>query len=182
MCVQLREYKVVGRGLPSSKVRTPTLYQMRIFAPDQATAKSRFWYFLSQLRKLKKATGEIVSCSRVGSAVYAMGTVYSMRSLCVCMYVGVRACMCVRACMYVCVCVCVYERERDREKKSECVCNGNYVQYEVSLCGAALGDSELRSSTFSLCLLFEWQKLSASGFILLFRAWNSLQKRGFLQK
>ena len=64
-CGQLREYKVVGRGLPSLKVRNPTLYQMRIFAPDQATAKSRFWYFLSQLRKLKKATGEIISCSRV---------------------------------------------------------------------------------------------------------------------
>merc|ERR1712048_78517 len=47
------------------KVRTPKLYQMRIFACDRATAVSRFWYFLSQLRKLKKATGEIVSCSRV---------------------------------------------------------------------------------------------------------------------
>ena len=67
--VQLREYKVVGRGLPSLKVRNPTLYQMRIFAPDQATAKSRFWYFLSQLRKLKKATGEIISCSRVSGLV-----------------------------------------------------------------------------------------------------------------
>merc|ERR1719382_1612855 len=62
---ELREYKVVGRGLPSEKVRMPALYQMRIFAPDRATAVSRFWYFLSQLRKLKKATGEIVSCSRV---------------------------------------------------------------------------------------------------------------------
>ncbi|PVD25168.1 hypothetical protein C0Q70_15666 [Pomacea canaliculata] len=62
---ELKEYKVVGRGLPSPKNRVPTLYQMRIFAPDQASAKSRFWYFLSQLRKLKKATGEIVLCSRV---------------------------------------------------------------------------------------------------------------------
>merc|ERR1712066_1093997 len=55
----------IGRGLPSEKQRTPALYQMRIFAPDKACAKSRFWYFLSQLRKLKKATGEIVSCQRV---------------------------------------------------------------------------------------------------------------------
>ncbi|CAL1527017.1 unnamed protein product [Lymnaea stagnalis] len=62
---ELQEYKVIGRGLPSEKNRTPALYQMRIFAPDKAVAKSRFWYFLSQLRKLKKATGEIVSCSRV---------------------------------------------------------------------------------------------------------------------
>ncbi|BFZ10411.1 hypothetical protein BsWGS_13450 [Bradybaena similaris] len=62
---ELQEYKVIGRGLPTEKNRSPALYQMRIFAPDKAVAKSRFWYFLSQLRKLKKATGEIVSCSRV---------------------------------------------------------------------------------------------------------------------
>merc|ERR1711909_224776 len=62
---ELQEYKVVGRGLPSEKNRCPALYQMRIFSPDVACAKSRFWYFLSQLRKLKKATGEIVSCQRV---------------------------------------------------------------------------------------------------------------------
>merc|ERR1711874_135270 len=47
------------------KNRSPALYQMRIFAPDKAVAKSRFWYFLSQLRKLKKATGEIVSVNRI---------------------------------------------------------------------------------------------------------------------
>ncbi|KAJ8982842.1 hypothetical protein NQ317_016004 [Molorchus minor] len=34
---------------------------MRIFAPDQIVAKSRFWYFLRQLKKFKKSTGEIVS-------------------------------------------------------------------------------------------------------------------------
>merc|ERR1712130_688545 len=62
---ELQEYKVIGRGLPSEKNRSPALYQMRIFAPDKATAKSRFWYFLSQLRKLKKATGEIVSVNRI---------------------------------------------------------------------------------------------------------------------
>ena len=38
---------------------------MRIFAPDHVVAKSRFWYFLRQLRKFKKTTGEIVSCELV---------------------------------------------------------------------------------------------------------------------
>lgn len=37
---------------------------MNIFAPDHIVAKSRFWYFLRQLRKFKKATGEIVSVKR----------------------------------------------------------------------------------------------------------------------
>jgi large subunit ribosomal protein L18Ae len=34
---------------------------MTIFAPNETIAKSRFWYFLRGLRKVKKATGEIVS-------------------------------------------------------------------------------------------------------------------------
>lgn len=39
---------------------------MRIFAPNHIVAKSRFWYFVSQLRKMKKASGEIVYCGLVG--------------------------------------------------------------------------------------------------------------------
>ena len=34
---------------------------MTIFAPNEVVAKSRFWYFLRGLKKVKKATGEIVS-------------------------------------------------------------------------------------------------------------------------
>lgn len=63
--MQLKEYKVIGRKLPSEKEPNPPLYRMRIFAPDHIVAKSRFWYFLRQLRKFKKATGEIVSIQQV---------------------------------------------------------------------------------------------------------------------
>ncbi|KAL9116104.1 MAG: hypothetical protein Q9227_000473 [Pyrenula ochraceoflavens] len=38
---------------------------MRIFAPNLVVAKSRFWYFMSKLRKLKKANGEIVSLNEI---------------------------------------------------------------------------------------------------------------------
>lgn len=38
---------------------------MRIFAPDGIVAKSRFWYFLRQLKKFKKSTGEIVNLKRI---------------------------------------------------------------------------------------------------------------------
>jgi large subunit ribosomal protein L18Ae len=38
---------------------------MRIFAPNEVVAKSRFWYFLGKLRKIKKANGEIVSVNQV---------------------------------------------------------------------------------------------------------------------
>merc|ERR1711872_119863 len=61
----LREYSVIGRKLPSEAVPTPQLYKMRIFAPDKVTAKSRFWYFLSKLKKMKKASGEIVEIREV---------------------------------------------------------------------------------------------------------------------
>lgn len=65
LCSQLREYKVIGRLLPSAKNPAPPLYRMRIFAPNHIVAKSRFWYFVSQLRKMKKASGEIVYCGLV---------------------------------------------------------------------------------------------------------------------
>ena len=38
---------------------------MRIFAPNDVVAKSRFWYFLMKLKKVKKANGEIVSLNQV---------------------------------------------------------------------------------------------------------------------
>lgn len=71
---QLREYKVVGRLLPSVKNPTPPLYRMRIFAPNHVVAKSRFWYFVSQLRKMKKANGETVYCGLVGSTGDRVGS------------------------------------------------------------------------------------------------------------
>lgn len=59
------EYQVIGRKLPSEQEPTPQLYKMRIFAANEVIAKSRFFYFLRQLKKAKRATGEIVSCTAV---------------------------------------------------------------------------------------------------------------------
>lgn len=59
------EYQVIGRKLPSEKEPQPKLYRMRIFAPNEVVAKSRFWYFLRKLRKVKKATGEVVAVNVV---------------------------------------------------------------------------------------------------------------------
>lgn len=44
------------------------MYRMRIFAPNTVVAKSRFWYFLMQLRKVKKSNGEVVSVNVVRGA------------------------------------------------------------------------------------------------------------------
>ena len=56
---------VIGRKLPSEDVKNPPLYKMRIFAPNSIVAKSRYWYFISQLRKIKKSRGEIVQITQV---------------------------------------------------------------------------------------------------------------------
>lgn len=42
----LQEYQVVGRHLPTEAEPSPKIYRMRIFAPNEVVAKSRFWYFL----------------------------------------------------------------------------------------------------------------------------------------
>ncbi|KAH8166004.1 hypothetical protein CIB48_g2233 [Xylaria polymorpha] len=62
---RLLEYQVIGRHLPTEANPTPKLYRMRIFAPNEVVAKSRFWYFLMKLKKVKKANGEIVSLNKI---------------------------------------------------------------------------------------------------------------------
>ena len=64
---RFQEYQVIGRHLPSEANPTPKIYRMRIFAPNDVVAKSRFWYFLGKLRKIKKANGEIISLNQVRS-------------------------------------------------------------------------------------------------------------------
>ena len=63
---RLHEYQVVGRRLPTDKEPVPKLYRMRLFAPNDVVAKSRYWYFLKQVNKVKKTSGEIVSVNEVG--------------------------------------------------------------------------------------------------------------------
>lgn len=67
---RLQEYQVIGRKLPTEKDANPKLYRMRVFAPNDVVAKSRFWYYLRKLRKAKKATGEIVSVNLVSVAAW----------------------------------------------------------------------------------------------------------------
>ncbi|KAL7003968.1 60S ribosomal protein L20B [Cystobasidiomycetes sp. EMM_F5] len=61
----MKEYQVIGRKLPSEKDDSPKLYRMRVFAPNEVVAKSRFWYYLRKLRKVKKAAGELVAINEI---------------------------------------------------------------------------------------------------------------------
>ncbi|CAH0393928.1 unnamed protein product [Bemisia tabaci] len=62
---KVREFRVIGRKMPKNLKEQTPLYRMRIFAPNRIIAKSRFWYFLRQLRKFKKSTGEIVQVKEI---------------------------------------------------------------------------------------------------------------------
>lgn len=62
---RLHEYEVIGRKLPTEKEPTPKLYKMTLFAPNKVVAKSRFWYFLKQVSKVKGTSGEIVSVKEI---------------------------------------------------------------------------------------------------------------------
>ena len=62
---QIRQYFVIGRGLPSEKNPNPKLYRMRVFAKNTVLAKSKFWYHMKRQHKVRKIQGEIVSVSEV---------------------------------------------------------------------------------------------------------------------
>ncbi|CAG9325827.1 unnamed protein product [Blepharisma stoltei] len=65
LAMHIREYIIAGRRLPSEKDENPTIYRMRIFASDEVKAKSRFWYFVKRMNKIKPSHGEIVSVKEI---------------------------------------------------------------------------------------------------------------------
>ena len=58
-------YQVIGRKAPTETDANPPAYRMKLFAPNEVLARSRFWYFMHQSRKMKKTTGEILDVNEV---------------------------------------------------------------------------------------------------------------------
>jgi len=60
-------YEVIGRKKESNdkKEAAGKVYRMKIFSPNTVVARSRFWYFLSNLHKIKRANGEIISVHEI---------------------------------------------------------------------------------------------------------------------
>ena len=54
MYLQVKEYFVIGRALPTEKKPDPTLYRMRVFASNSVLAKSKFWYHMKRQHKVRK--------------------------------------------------------------------------------------------------------------------------------
>merc|ERR1740139_1491170 len=65
-------FQVVGRFVPNQKYGEDDpqckVYRMKIFAKNKVVARSRFWYFMGRLCRVKKANGQIVSVNQVSRA------------------------------------------------------------------------------------------------------------------
>lgn len=61
----MQQFVVLGRRLPSEKEPNPEIYKMTIFAPNEIVAESRYWYFLNDLKKIKKSHGQTISVKKV---------------------------------------------------------------------------------------------------------------------
>ena len=63
------QYQVVGRFVPNEKYDESSpmckVYRMNLFAKNKVVARSRFWYFMGRLCRVKKANGQIISVSQV---------------------------------------------------------------------------------------------------------------------
>ena len=61
----IKHYLIVGRHKDCGDKSADKVFKMRIFAKDPVHAKSKFWYFLRKMNKVKKANGEILACSEI---------------------------------------------------------------------------------------------------------------------
>ncbi|QDZ21746.1 ribosomal protein L18 [Chloropicon primus] len=59
------QYQIVGRHLPTEANPSPSLYRMKVWAVDEVCARSKFWYFIKRLKRVKKANGQIIAVNEI---------------------------------------------------------------------------------------------------------------------
>ncbi|KAL1347860.1 hypothetical protein AAHE18_07G036900 [Arachis hypogaea] len=64
-CADFHQYQVVGRALPTEKDEHPKIYRMKLWATNEVRAKSKFWYFLRKLKKVKKSNGQVLAINEI---------------------------------------------------------------------------------------------------------------------
>ena len=62
---QVRQYVVSAARLPIVAETKPEILQMRVFARDEVTAKTKFWYNMRKLNKIKRSQGRILSVNEI---------------------------------------------------------------------------------------------------------------------
>ncbi|KAK1302480.1 60S ribosomal protein L18a [Acorus calamus] len=63
--LQFHQYQVVGRALPTQSDEHPKIYRMKLWATNEVRAKSKFWYFLRKLKKVKKSNGQVLAINEI---------------------------------------------------------------------------------------------------------------------
>merc|ERR1712225_78818 len=63
--VLYRQYEVIGRHVPTERDPKPKAYRMKLFTKNETQARSRFWYFIRRLVKMKKANAEILAIKEI---------------------------------------------------------------------------------------------------------------------
>ncbi|KAG6416686.1 hypothetical protein SASPL_124121 [Salvia splendens] len=63
--LQFHQYQVVGRALPTETEEHPKIYRMKLWATNEVRAKSKFWYFLRKLKKVKKSNGQVLAINEI---------------------------------------------------------------------------------------------------------------------
>ena len=61
----IKQYEIVGRKKPTDADKNPKIYRMKVFAPNTVVAKSRFWYYLSLLKNVKRQNGEVLEVHQI---------------------------------------------------------------------------------------------------------------------
>ncbi|KAL1560428.1 60S ribosomal protein L18A [Salvia divinorum] len=62
---RFHQYQVVGRALPTETEEHPKIYRMKLWATNEVRAKSKFWYFLRKLKKVKKSNGQVLAINEI---------------------------------------------------------------------------------------------------------------------
>ncbi|KAE8722957.1 60S ribosomal protein L18a [Hibiscus syriacus] len=60
-----QQYQVVGRAHPTESDEHPKIYRMKHWATNEVRAKSKFWYFLRKLKKVKKSNGQVLAINEI---------------------------------------------------------------------------------------------------------------------
>lgn len=72
LLLQIKQYVVVGRKKPTLADPNPSIFKMKLFSTNTVLAKSRFFYFMSQLKRVKRANGEILSMQEVSNRMISL--------------------------------------------------------------------------------------------------------------
>merc|ERR1712227_1086418 len=96
---EFRQYEVIGRHVPTERDPEPKAYRIKLFTRNETQARSRFWYFIRRLVKMKKANAALTQNDAVQAMYQEMAGRHRARlsSIHIIKCVEIEAKNCVRA-------------------------------------------------------------------------------------